>query len=69
MTGWMLALFLEGSKAPDITAGPYKTEQQCFMAGDLMKAADKAARKLEQLYTISCTEQQEAYKNLRGSGS
>ena len=62
MTEWMLALFIAGSQTPDITAGPYETEQQCFTAGELMKAADIAAKQLEQLYSISCAERE---KNAR----
>lgn len=59
MTEWLLALYIAGSTTPDVTAGPYKTEQQCMVAGDLMKAADKAARQKEQAYTVSCTERYE----------
>lgn len=55
---WMLALIIEGSKVPDLRAGPYETKEQCFMAGDLMKAADIAAKGQERRYTISCVEQE-----------
>lgn len=60
MTEWLLALFLAGSEVPGITAGPYETEEQCFMAGDLMKAADKAVRGKDQAYTISCNEREKS---------
>lgn len=56
MIGWVLALYLEGNKVPDVEAGPYETAEICFMAGDLMKAADIAARGKEQRYTMVCQE-------------
>ncbi|MDG9858491.1 hypothetical protein N7403_31965 [Pseudomonas nitroreducens] len=57
MTEWILVLYLAG-KEPVVTATGYQTAEQCEMAGDLMKAADQAARKTSGVaYRIMCTEQ------------
>lgn len=56
MTGWFLTLLIEGSKVPDVEAGPYKSSDACFMAGALMKAADIAAKGEEKRYTTTCHE-------------
>lgn len=56
MTEWILALYLEGSREPVVTATGYQTAEQCLMAGDLMKAADQAAKQMNERYSIICTE-------------
>lgn len=57
LTIWMLSLAIETQDDPVVMAGPYTSEAACFMAGDLMKAADQAARGGEHKYAIFCTEQ------------
>ncbi|NMZ77668.1 hypothetical protein HBO32_31710 [Pseudomonas nitroreducens] len=57
MYEYVLALWIEGNKAePVLTASGYPTEESCLMAGDLMKAADIAAKKAEKRYSIICQE-------------
>lgn len=56
MTEWILALYLEGSREAVVTATGYKTAEQCLMAGDLMKAADQAAKQVQGRYSVICTE-------------
>jgi hypothetical protein len=54
----MLVIYLAG-KEPVITAEGYRTAEQCEMAGDLMKAADQAVRKTQNVhYSIVCMEQE-----------
>lgn len=57
MLEYMLVMWIEGNqKEPVITANGYKTADACLMAGDLMKAADMAAKKIETRYSIICQE-------------
>lgn len=56
MTEWILALILEGSAEPVVTASGYKTAEQCETVGDLMKAADESVRRSGKRYSIMCTE-------------
>lgn len=61
MTEWILVLYLAG-KEPVVTATGYATAEQCEKAGDLMKAADQAARKTSDVaYSVVCTEQPVAH--------
>lgn len=63
MTEWILAMWINTTnKAPEITASGYSSSEACLMAGDLFKAADIAARKVEAHYFISCTEQPETHE-------
>lgn len=64
MVEWILTMWIEGNKTsePDITGRGYPTAEACMMAGDLMKAADIAAKGIEKRYTINCLEVEKPLK-------
>jgi len=59
MTEWVLALFIQGATTPTLIAYGYESAEQCLRAGKALEQADKAARGIEKLYSITCTEQAE----------
>lgn len=59
MTEWVLALFIQGANTPAVIAYGYESAEQCLQAGKALEQADKAARGIEKLYSLTCTEQSE----------
>lgn len=59
MTEWVLALFIQGSTTPAVIAYGYESAEQCLKAGEALELADKAARGIETLYSLTCHEQAE----------
>jgi len=51
---YALTLWIQGEKTPAINANGYPSKEACITAGELMKAADMAAKKSKHNYIIIC---------------